>query len=362
MVMTIDIERRAASAPAGFWRRAMVGSGVLVLALFGAACSTPGGGGGAQPDWVDGPAAQYPAGQFLLGRGNGDSVELAQERARADLAKIFEVSIAVEASDTQRAKGEGGVMRYEAASEQRIVTRTEKVISGLRIAELWKAPAMEPGGGRQHALAVLPRLQAGMALRQEIAARDEAIRQEVSRARAASDALERAGLASRALALARQRAGFEQSLRVVDLGGRGVDTEFSVSRLQADLDEQLSRLALVPFLEASGPLDETSLWPLIKGVIAESGFRNREVAGVTTSYQLKLRTRFNEQYLEGWHWLRGNLELSLVDAAGRVRGSTAWPIKVSAQEASAARSRIVLEIEGLLKRELRPAILGFVAP
>lgn len=360
--MTNELERRAASAATRVWRSATAWGGMLALALLGAACSTPGGGPGpGQPDWVDGPAAQYPAAQFLLGRGSAESVELAQERARADLAKIFEVSIAVEASDTQRAKGEGGAMRYEAASEQRIVTRTDKVISGLRIAELWKAPASQQGG-RQYALAVLPRLQAGMALRQEIADRDAAISQEVSRARAASDALERAGLASRALTLARQRAGFEQSLRVVDLGGRGVDTEFSVSRLQADLDETLSRLALVPFLEASGPLDETSLWPLIKGVIAESGFRTRELPGVTTSYELKLRARLNEQYLDGWHWVRGNLELSLVDTAGRVRGSTAWPIKVSAQEATVARSRSVLEIERLLKRELRPAVLGFVAP
>lgn len=361
--MTIVIDRRIASAPTAFWRNARTCGAMLALALFGAACSTPGGSGPGQPDWVDGPAAQYPAGQFLLGRGGAESVDLAQERARADLAKIFEVSIAVEASDTQRAKGEGGVMRYEAASEQRIVTRTDRVISGISIAELWKAPELEKGGsGRQHALAVLPRLQAGMALRQEIAEHDEAIRLQVSRARAADDAFERAGLASRALALARERAGFEQSLRVVDLGGRGVDTEFSVSRLQADLDEQLSRLALVPFLETSGPLDEASLWPLIKGAIAESGFRTRELTGVTTSYQLKLRTRFKEQYLEGWHWVRGNLELSLVDAAGRVRGSTAWPIKLSAQEASVARSRSVLEIERLLKRELRPAVLGFVAP
>lgn len=360
--MKIDIERRVASARAGFRASVATWSGALALALLGAACSTPGGSGPGQPDWVDGPAAQYPAGQFLLGRGSAESVELAQERARADLAKIFEVAIAVEASDTQRAKGEGGVMRYEAASEQRIVTRTDQVISGLRIAELWKAPDLEKGGsGRQYALAVLPRLPAGMALRQEIAARDDAIRQEVLRARAASDALERAGLASRALALARQRAGFEQSLRVVDLGGRGVATEFSVARLQADRDEQLSRLALIPTLESSGPLDAASLWPLIKGAIAESGFRSAEVAGAT-AYALKLRARLDEEYLEGWHWVRGNLELSLVDTAGRVRGSTAWPIKVSAQEASAARARSVLEIERLLKRELRPAVLGFVAP
>lgn len=332
-----------------------------LLAVFLAACSSSGGIAQRQPDWVDGPAAKYPAGEFLLGRGSADSVELAQERARADLAKVFEVSIVVEGSDSQRAKNEGGAMQYEAASEQRIVTRTDRVISGLRIAELWKAPAGESGPGRQHALAVLPRLQAGIGLRQEIAARDEAIERELQRARASADALDRAGLASRALLLAQQRAGFEQSLRVVDLTGRGIDPAHSVSRLRSELAELLKRITLQPALVSSGPFDEASLLPLLKGAIAESGFLAAEAGGPATAYALKLNTRLNEQDLEGWHWVRGNVELSLVDAAGRVRGTQSWPLKVSAQETKPARARALLEIERLLKQELRGAVLGFAA-
>lgn len=332
----------------------------LAAVVLTAACSST-GGGREKPDWVDGAAAQYPAGQYLLGRGSADSVDLAQERARADLAKVFEVTIAVDGSDTQRAKGEGGVMRYEAASEQRIVTRTEQVISGLRIAELWSAPPVAgAGGGRQHALAVLPRLPAGVALRQEIAQRDEAIEREVLRARAATDALERAGHAARALTLARERAGFDKALRVVDLSGRGVETTLGVARLQSDLDEQLTRLALIPALETSGPFEADNLLPLVKGAVASAGFLAADDAGAATAYALKVSTQLDEEFLEGWHWVRGNVELRVVDAAGRVRGSKAWPLKVSAQEQSAARARTMLELERLLKAQLRGAVLGFV--
>ena len=366
-------------------------SGVLMVLCFSILSVGCGTSGKERPDWVDGPAAQYPASEFLHGRGDAETVELAQERARADLAKIFEVSISVEASDMQRAQsgaagarseagaGSGNgktsknpdVVRYEARSEQRIVTRTDKVVSGLRIAELWRAPSTDKtGGGRQYALAVLPRLQAGMALRQEIAERDDAINRQVQRARSTLDALDRAGFARRAVDLARERAGFDKSLRVVDLGGRGVDTPLALARLNTDLDEQLKRVVLVPTLKSSGLFDDASLLPLLKGAIAESGFLAAQgdasgsvsaSDGGATAYSISVNVRLNEQFQEGWHWLRGNIEVTLTDASGRVRGNKFWPIKASAQEQKAARARGLLEIERLLKQEMRAAILDFSA-
>ena len=344
--------------------RAMAASLGATLIVLGAACTSTGDKTQDKPDWVDGAAARYPAGEFLLGRGNAETVELAQERARADLAKVFEISVQVDSSDSQRARHDGTATRYEAASEQRIVTRTDKVISGLRIAELWNAPASEKGAaGRQHALAVLSRGPAGKALRDEIADRDEAIRREVARARASNDALERAGLAARAVDLARQRAGFEKSLRVVDLGGRGVDAPISLARLQGDLNEQLKRVALNPALLVTGPLDEAALLTVLKGAIAQAGFMagSEPALGSAGVYAVQIRARLDEQLIDGWHWVRGNLELTLTDSAGRVRGSQAWPVRASAQGARSARARAVLEIEQLLKQELRPAILGFSA-
>lgn len=343
--------------------------GAMLLLL--GACSSTGQKISQQPDWVDGQSARYPAGEYLLGRGSADTVELAQERARADLAKVFEVTVQVDSSDSQRAKNVGTATTYEAASQQRIVTRTERVISGLRIAELWSAPVPEAGGGgRQHALAVLPRMPAGLALRQEIASRDEAIGRQLDAARASQDALQRAGHAGRAVELARQRSGFEQSLRVVDLAGRGVDSPFSLARLQADLEQQLPRVVLNPTVVTSEALDASALLTVLKGAIAGAGFvAGSEITGNASGdtsdaggYTLRLRTRLDGQDIDGWFWLRGNLELTLSDASGRVRGSKAWPLKLSAQEESAANGRALLAIEQLLQRELRVAVLGFAAP
>ncbi|MHB8763015.1 MAG: hypothetical protein ACYDA8_01525, partial [Deferrisomatales bacterium] len=61
----------------------------LLLALAALGCA----GAPAQPDWVAGTPQQYPAARYLLGRGQGDTPALARDRARADLAKNFRVSV-----------------------------------------------------------------------------------------------------------------------------------------------------------------------------------------------------------------------------------------------------------------------------
>ena len=317
----------------------------------------------AKPDWVDGPAKDYPAEMYLVGRGDADSVAQAQERARADLAKIFEVAVTSEGSDVQTSKSEAGAVRYESRVEQRVFTRSEKVISGIRIAELWNAPALEKGGnGRQHALAVLPRLQAVTALREDIAARDEAIARNINRAQATPDGLDRAGIAHHALALAQERVGLVQSLRVLSPVGSVLESPYSVTKLQGDLAEQLKRIVLRVTVQTDGILDASSLKSATQGAIASSGFRT-EPSGADNEaiYEARVTARLTEASASGWFWVRGNIELSLVDGAGRARGAQSWPVKASAQDNKHLGARTMLEIERMLKESLRPAVLGFVA-
>ncbi|MGV8934421.1 MAG: hypothetical protein ACOH1I_07345, partial [Gallionellaceae bacterium] len=49
----------------------------------------------AQPSWVSGDPGKYPSDQYLIGRGVGATEAEAQNRARGDLATIFEVRIEV---------------------------------------------------------------------------------------------------------------------------------------------------------------------------------------------------------------------------------------------------------------------------
>lgn len=314
-----------------------------------AGCAT-----GRSPDWVHGNSAQYPANQYLHGRGSADNAEQAQERARADLAKVFAVTVAVDSDDVQTFTRESGKgEKLEQRAERRITTRTEQVVRGIRIAELWQ----EPKTRTHHALAILPRAQAAASLRQEISALDAAIQRYVQQSREASDLFVGVGAASQALASAFERDGLQRSLKVVDVTGRGIEPEWSSTRLRADLDELVRRVRIAPRLSADA---EAEIGSLVRGGIAAAGF----VATVDNpEYVLEAKLKLDDLGLrDGWYWTRGTIEITVLDfASNRVRGSKSWPLKASALERGAARQRALQEADATLKKELRRAVIGFAA-
>ena len=64
--------------------------------------------------------------------------------------------------------------------------------------------------------------------------------------------------------------------------------------------------------------------------------------------------------IDGWYWMRGTLEVQLAErASGKVRGNKRWEIKTSSQQKATATRRAMDEVDATLRRELRPAIIGF---
>jgi len=308
------------------------------------------------PDWVDGQAAKYPAGQYLIGRGSASTSEQAQERARADLAKIFQVAVAAESEDVQSfsrdsANGAAGG-QYEERTARRITTRTEQIVRGIRIAELWQDPATKT----HHALAVLQRLPAANALREEINRLDAATRQYVQQSRAASDVFVKIGAASRAIESQTEREGFQRSLKVVDITGRGIESEFSSSQLIADRDALLKRVRISPRIPAGA---DPELESIVRGALAASGFLTE--GGDKPDFVLEARMTLNDLgRKEGWYWQRGSIEVTLIEAAAnRVRGTKSWIIKGSALNAAEARQRALQEADSMLKKDLRRTLTGF---
>lgn len=317
---------------------------MVPLVLLAACASKP----PVQPDWVSGGAASYPPAEFLLGRGSGTDVAQAQERARADLAKGFEVAVSAAGEDVQTAVRSGEASSYTAKTEQRVSTQTDLVVRGVRIAELWRDPA----SGAQHALAVLSRLQAANALRGEISRLDQGIARDVARAQQAGDALAQAGAANRALGHALERDGVQRMLKVVDASGIGAPPQYASGRLRADLDALLARVRIG--VEAAD--GDAEFANMVRAAVAAAGF------GGATPSDYRLASTLEAEDLgriDGWYWLRASLTLVLRDAAGGVRGQRTWAFKASGQEPETARSRLRQSVEATLGRELRATIVGF---
>ena len=307
------------------------------------------------PDWVTGNSAKYPDNRFLVGRGQADTLEDARNRARADLAKVFQVAVSAETSDvTQFASTTegGGQGKTESQVTRNIVTRTDQIVRGIQIAEAWQ----DPRSKTHHALATLPRLQAAMGLRQDVERLDAATRGHVTQARNNQDLLAQVASASRAHDTQRERDAVQRALQVVDVTGRGVDPEFNSGQLASDLAALLKRVRMKP-QAASGSQD--SLERMLSAALSAAGFVPE--AGGSAPYVLLGSLQLDDLGLiDGWYWTRGTLEVQLAEASsGKVRGNKRWEIKTSSAQKATAQRRALDEADAVLRKELRPTILRF---
>jgi len=326
---------------------------LIVLGLL-TACASTDQGPDSQPDWISGKSSQFPSSQYLVGRGQAAQRDAATDRARADLAKNIEVQVVAQSRDTVSAQRQtqGGEVVEETFSEaagRDIVTTTRQVIRGARVSDTWQ----DPQSGDIHVLVTLNRAQAARRLRDEISFLDDRTRAAIERARQVDDLLQKIAAAQRAVDAQLQRNELQRVLRVVGLRGQGVAPKWSLADLQAELLDLQSRLKI------RVQADDGALASVVAGGLTAAGF----MTGSEEEALYTLQARFSAgpaSRREGWYWLRGNLELKLVDRGDNVRGTASWPLKVSAQEKALLQQRLMQLIDRTLEDELRAVILGFV--
>jgi hypothetical protein len=324
---------------------------VMIIALLLAGCAT--GTRESAPDWLDGRSAQYPEARYLLGQGQAPSAAQARDRARTELAKVFATRVSEHSEDVARAElsSEDGVARQrsESTAERRVQTETQRVLEGVRIAEVWRDEA-----GDYHALAVLDRVSEGQRLRNEIAALDRAIARAITRARSEEPLLVRIGAAAQAVSAQTQRDTLQQDLRVLDVSGIGVPAQHERARLQADFAELAGRLRIAAQTEAD-PFG--NLVSVVQGAVRHAGFVNAPAE--QADYRLVANLALETSTADGWQWANGTLELRMLDGAGSAVGSARFALKASARDAALARQRLLAEVDRLLRARLRDTVLGF---
>lgn len=320
----------------------------VVSLLLGGCATKP-----SQPDWIAGDSAKYQTAQYLTGRGQAGTQEEAKDRARADVAKVFQVAVVADSEDMQSFKTDpaGGAGQYEGQSSRHISTSTEQIIRGIQIAELWQDPATK----NHYALAVLPRLQAAASLRQQIAGLDDAVKSNVEQSKRNADLFLKIAAASRALDAQMEREELQKSLEIVDVTGRGVETQLSSARLKSDLDDLLKRVRIAS--EVSND-SQAGFADVVSGALAQAGFMIE--TGDHPDFSLKSRLNLSDMGLiGGWYWQRGTLEIALAEIGnGRIRGTKRWPIKSSAADRETAVKRALDQADELLKKDLRSVIIN----
>lgn len=311
---------------------------------------------GDPPAWIDGESAGYPSALYLTGRGTAADLQDAKDRARAELAKTFDVAVLEKHSDIQRferTQGEGET-RQEFTEEisRNLLTQTNTRLRGAEISEVWQDPQ-----GRYHVLATQSRSKAREQFSQEIDRLDDQAGQLIERAEDTDDPLNKAALIDRAIATLQPRLAYQRSLQVVEAAGVGKAERYPLAQLTRARDEILARIRIHPSAEGNSA---AQLARISSAAIANAGFNVADASAA--DYRLVTALNVDAPVRDQqWVWLRGTLETTLLDARKQPVGVERWPLKVSSNQLDRAQQRLLDKVEETLNTELRAALLGFSA-
>lgn len=303
------------------------------------------------PAWVHGTSEHYPASRYLTGHGQADSLAVARDRARADLAKTFAVKINAQSDDTSTStRTSASTTDHTLKLKRHIATQTDALISGIRIVDSWQNPTTQSN----YALAVLPRQKAATALRQQITELDDGTQSNLQSARASQDLLAKIAASNQAVALQTQRAKLQSKLRVVSIAGHGITPRWSLDTLKADRAALLKRVTVAGVAKGA---NADQVQPMLAGALADAGFTVQHSAHYTITATLDYKPLPPRN---GWYWLTGTLTLAM-SGQHQTHHTARWTLKTSATAANLARQRLLDQVNTILYKRLPTAVLEFAS-
>ncbi len=191
------------------------------------------------PDWVEGNSQHYPIRDYIVGRGEAESRELAEQRAYAAVARIFRANVKAQLQDSE--------MYSQLDSEEETTTNreltldyftnvsTEKVLEDVQILESWRKPET----GRFFSLAGLNRDKTERILLERISTYDRVIRMNMRDGHEGVDILTKIRGLKRALRTLQLRQAANADLRIVRVNGEGISSPYAIANIQRALDAYL---------------------------------------------------------------------------------------------------------------------------
>jgi len=293
----------------------------LVVGFVLTACSST------QPEWVDKPSEKYPQQRYLSAVGEADDRSTADDRALANLAKIFEVAVSDRSMDFSKARvstDQSGLAASNVQSASRYVsTEARQVLEGAQLVENWQGQE-----GNTYSLAVMEKSPATRRFREAVRGADRQIDDRVNYAsqQAPNPVVALAAL-EQARKIENQRSNLNRNLAVIS--GKGIKAPYD----QASL-EKLLRNALTS-LHFHAEADSAELQQNLESAIGTLGITLDKNAPYLLTASMDTEP---VQQQQGWYWLRGSTQMSLV-FQGETLASRRWPLKVSAQDEGMVEQR-----------------------
>jgi hypothetical protein len=301
-----------------------------------------------KPDWISGDSLDYPRHMVLSGVGSADDRATAEDRARAELARIFSTRVVSTTSsyaeETSRsAGGRSDSARVNAVSDA-TASSADKVLEGVVISATWQDPATHV----VYALATLDRRQARARLEAGLEAIEAKLRP-LAREVKAEDRMAAARAALRYRALAKRRDPVVADLRVVTGDAVAAAPE------NPDVAKALGRLVVVvDARQAPGPLGVAVTRALLASGISARPLADDAPADVEARVEA---TTENLGLKDGWTWARCEATVTVTErgtgrAWARLRDSERQAATQPAEAPGRAVKALAARIESALPGEL----------
>ena len=179
----------------------------------------PGCATNSPPAWTMGESEEFPSKQYLVGVGEGDSRTVAEERAYAAVARIFQANIEAQARDSEtysieEKNGTANTTRQLTLGHVTQVS-TKEVLKNVTVLDTWYQPKKK----QFYVLAGMERSKAEKALRDQISEWDQTVEKEITEGRAAENKLSKIRGYKRAINYLNLREDANRKLQIVRIDG-----------------------------------------------------------------------------------------------------------------------------------------------
>lgn len=316
---------------------------------------------GKRPEWVNGESSQYPSSQYLTGVGFDTDRKSAEDKARAEISKIF--SSKIDSKTRSYEEYLQTTSKGEAKTEQAITVEeitkvsTRKVLSGVRIASVYQEAGQKP---LFYALAVLDRDQSARILTDKIHTVDREIGDLVRKSEAQADMLVTIKYLTQSIEKHMLREAYDAELRVVSHTGRGIYPPTRFAEISRKLESMLLRDFLIGVSVKGSRADEVQD-ALVQG-LNQQGFAisedlNRVQVLVRGTVEIKPLDRGASE----WKYVQWRTHFDMVDKkGGAIFGSVNKAGREGHLNLPQAENRAVRKIQKALTTEIAQKMKGYI--
>jgi len=316
---------------------------------------------GKRPDWVDGESIQYPSSLYLTGVGYDPDRRSAEDKARAEIAKIFLSRIDARTRSYQeylQTTSKGRSQTEQAISIEEITkVSTQKVLSGVRISQVYQETGQEP---IFYALAVLDRDQSAEILRDKIHGLDREIERVFSKAVAEKDMLATIKYLRQAIQSHILRGAYDAELRIVSQSGRGISPPIHFAEIKSKLESVLLRDFLIGVSVTgtrAGEIQDALLQGLNQQGFSVSEDLTRAQVLVRGTVEIKPLDRGASE----WKYVQWRTHFDMVDKeGGAVFGSVNETGREGHLNLSQAENRAVRKMRKALTTEIAEQVKRYI--